>query len=279
MRRAFASGLAVLFAAGMAGGQQSAPPVPAPSLNELPAAPTVYYDVQGVTAPEWMRPPFPASSLRHCQQLAGTIWLTAVIDASGIPREIHWLKTEGDNLDSYALGLIAAQRFKPGTYNSVPAPVAVILTTSLHLCARHLKNGNLDLSNLSIISVPSIAIGILAPPQEQAKQAPAPATESGPSVYRVGGRISAPIVIHSVEAEFSDYARRKGIDGVCIISAIVDVNGLPQQVHVVRSLEPSLDRNAVDAVKQYLFKPAMKDGVTPVPVMITIEVDYRLGHR
>ncbi len=33
---------------------------------------------------------------------------------------------------------------------------------------------------------------------------------------------------------------------------------------------------ALEAVRKYKFKPAMKDGRTPVPVMITIEVNFRL---
>jgi outer membrane biosynthesis protein TonB len=37
-----------------------------------------------------------------------------------------------------------------------------------------------------------------------------------------------------------------------------------------------LDLKALEAVRQYKFRPAMKDGKTPVPVMVTIEVDFRL---
>jgi periplasmic protein TonB len=38
-----------------------------------------------------------------------------------------------------------------------------------------------------------------------------------------------------------------------------------------------LDEKAMEAIRQYRFRPAMKDGKTPVPVMITIEVVFRLG--
>jgi len=37
-----------------------------------------------------------------------------------------------------------------------------------------------------------------------------------------------------------------------------------------------LDQKALEAVRKYRFKPAMKDGKTPVPVMITVEVNFRL---
>ncbi len=99
---------------------------------------------------------------------------------------------------------------------------------------------------------------------------------AGGGYYRVGGGISAPEVVHSVEAEFSDEARRAKYQGVCLISLIVDAQGNPQDIHVARALGMGLDEKAIDAIRQYKFRPAMKDGKTPVPVMITIEVDFRL---
>jgi TonB family protein len=99
---------------------------------------------------------------------------------------------------------------------------------------------------------------------------------TGGGVYQVGGRISAPVVIHSVEAEFSDEARRAKYQGVCLISLVVDAQGNPQNIRVARALGMGLDEKAIEAIRQYKFKPAMKDGRTAVPVMITIEVDFRL---
>ena len=66
------------------------------------------------------------------------------------------------------------------------------------------------------------------------------------------------------------------MDGDCLVSLIVDTNGMPQNIHMVKILAPSLDLKAMNAIKQYRFKPAMKDGKTPVAVPITIEVDFRL---
>jgi TonB family protein len=98
----------------------------------------------------------------------------------------------------------------------------------------------------------------------------------GGGLYRVGGGVSAPQALNSVEAEFSDEARRAKYQGVCLISLIVDAQGNPQNPRVVRALGMGLDEKAIEAVKKYKFKPAMKDGKTPVPVMITVEVNFRL---
>ena len=77
------------------------------------------------------------------------------------------------------------------------------------------------------------------------------------------------------EAEFSDEARRAKYQGVCLISLIVDAQGNPQNPRVVRPLGMGLDEKALEAVRKYKFKPAMKGG-TPVPVMMSIEVNFRL---
>jgi protein TonB len=99
---------------------------------------------------------------------------------------------------------------------------------------------------------------------------------AGGGLYRVGGGVSAPVALNSVEAEFSDEARRAKYQGVCLISLIVDAQGNPQNPRVIRTLGMGLDEKALEAVRKYKFRPAMKDGKTPVPVMISVEVNFRL---
>jgi len=99
---------------------------------------------------------------------------------------------------------------------------------------------------------------------------------AGGGLYKIGGGVVGPVALNSVEAEFSDEARRAKYQGVCLISLIVDVHGDPQNPRVIRALGMGLDEKALEAVRKYKFKPAMKDGKTPVPVMITVEVNFRL---
>jgi periplasmic protein TonB len=99
---------------------------------------------------------------------------------------------------------------------------------------------------------------------------------TGGGVYRVGGGISAPVAINAPEAEFSDEARRAKYQGEVMISLIVDAQGNPQNPRVVRPLGMGLDEKALEAVRKYKFKPALKDGRNPVPVMVTIAVNFRL---
>ena len=97
----------------------------------------------------------------------------------------------------------------------------------------------------------------------------------GGGLMRPGGGVSAPQVIFSVDPEFSDEARRAKYQGICVVSVIVDAQGNPRNVRVVRPLGMGLDEKAVEAVKQYKFKPAYYQG-HPVAVEVNIEVNFRI---
>jgi len=97
----------------------------------------------------------------------------------------------------------------------------------------------------------------------------------GGGVMSVGGGVSAPEVMHSVEPEFTEEARKANFQGTVSIELIVDSQGNPQDVRVVRRLGMGLDQKAVDAVRQYRFRPAMYQG-HPVAVQMIVEVDFRL---
>jgi TonB family protein len=98
---------------------------------------------------------------------------------------------------------------------------------------------------------------------------------TGGGVYHVGGGVSPPTVISSVDPEYSDEARRAKYTGIVVVTLIVDTQGNPQHVSVVRRLGMGLDEKAVEAVRQYKFKPAMYQGHA-VPVEVNIEVNFQI---
>jgi TonB family protein len=97
----------------------------------------------------------------------------------------------------------------------------------------------------------------------------------GGGVFRVGGGVSAPKAIYSPDPEYSEEARKAKYQGVCVLSLIVGPDGKPRDIHVARSLGLGLDEKAIEAVNQWKFEPAQKDG-KPVAVAINVEVQFRL---
>jgi periplasmic protein TonB len=97
----------------------------------------------------------------------------------------------------------------------------------------------------------------------------------GGGIYHVGGGVSNPILIYAPDPQFSDEARRAKYQGVCVVGLIVDATGDPQHVHIVRPLGMGLDEKAMEAVRQYKFKPAQFRGKN-VAVEVNIEVNFRI---
>jgi TonB family protein len=265
MQREFALALAMFPLAALSAGQETAEPAPKPAVAQ-PANTPIHYGGPGVTAPVLLQDPAEVSSPRRCDELNGVVKLTAVIDANGIPRDVKSLQADDAVLGSFAVDLIQAERFKPGSYDGIPASVAIEFVLGLQTCVRRDKNAGDTQPTLTLKAHPVQSFALRAAPDSDAPSPP----------YPVGGEISAPVPTFNPGAHYSAYGRKKKIEGVCVINLIVDGNGVPQNVHVVKSLEPSLDQKAIEAVKTWQFKPAMKDGTTPVPVVITVEVDFEL---
>lgn len=94
-------------------------------------------------------------------------------------------------------------------------------------------------------------------------------------VYRVGGGVLAPTLVHKVEPEYSEQARQARYQGTVILYVEVDPSGRATNIRVQRPLGLGLDEKAIEAVRQWQFRPGSKDGA-PVTVAANIEVNFRL---
>ena len=110
-----------------------------------------------------------------------------------------------------------------------------------------------------------------AQPAPQA-QDPAPQAQNDETVYDLGPGITPPRVTKQVNP---NYTGSKGVRivGSVLIGLVVDSKGLPQDPRVIKSLEKDVDLSAVEAVKQWRFAPARKDGKA-VAVRITLEIEF-----
>jgi hypothetical protein len=83
--------------------------------------------------------------------------------------------------------------------------------------------------------------------------------------------ISTPDV---ADAEFSEEARAQKINGRCLISFTVDVNGMPQEIKPVRCSDPSFAKSSVATVAKYRFKPAATEDGDPVEFHESVVINY-----
>lgn len=97
----------------------------------------------------------------------------------------------------------------------------------------------------------------------------------GGGAYRVGGGVSAPRALYAPDPEYSEEARKAKWQGTVVLWVIVGPDGKPRDIKIQRSLGMGLDEKAIEAVRQWKFDPAKKDG-QPVAVQINVEVNFRL---
>jgi protein TonB len=83
-----------------------------------------------------------------------------------------------------------------------------------------------------------------------------------------------PEVITKVSPVYPDLAREAGVDGQVLLQALVDKEGKVRDVKVVKSI-PMLDQAAINAVKQWVFKPALSNN-KPVAVWVAVPVRFTL---
>lgn len=92
-------------------------------------------------------------------------------------------------------------------------------------------------------------------------------------VYDLGDGITPPRITHHVNPQYPEDLNGVKVDGSVTIALVVTSKGLPDNPQVVKSLEKQVDRCAVEAVKQWRFAPAQKQG-KPVAVRVTIEIEF-----
>jgi protein TonB len=95
-----------------------------------------------------------------------------------------------------------------------------------------------------------------------------------PGVYRAGGGVQAPMVISRVDPDYSEEARAAKFGGAVVLSIVVDETGNPTGIEVVRGLGMGLDEKAIEAVRQWRFRPGFLNG-RAVPVAAQVEVTFR----
>lgn len=163
------------------------------------------------------------------------------------------------------------------------AEPTVVMPPSVHLADNHLPNLGNPVS--SVIGPPSNGIGAGAGIGEGpgggigsgagAGLGPGLGGGYAGGVFRVGGGVSAPSPIYKPEPEYSPEARQAKLQGTVILSLIVGTDGIARGIRVARSLGMGLDERAIEAVRQWRFDPAKKDG-KPVAVAVEVEVSFRL---
>jgi TonB family protein len=251
----------------------------------------VYEVGPDVVAPELLLRELKIPEVDACtRESDDEIGLSLIVDANGKPRDVKLINPVGTDVERLAMRIVEGDVFEPGTLNGAAVQVRMKVRVSIEGCYATKKDaaGN-SIEVFRLTAQPKQTFGekkrqeYIPPepetsePEETARpDVPKPVEAEISGLEHVGKNgVSRPVPLNSVSAKYSLEARKAKVEGVCIVSLVVDAQGNPQNPRIVRSLGYGLDDRALEAVKKYRFKPAMK-GKLPVPVMVTVEINFRL---
>ncbi len=98
-------------------------------------------------------------------------------------------------------------------------------------------------------------------------------TGGGP--YRPGSGIEAPRLLREVRADYTEDARQRGIAGDVVLEIVVRRDGSVGDIRILQGLPSGLNDRAVQAVRQWRFAPARRQGA-PVDVIVEVSVEFKL---
>jgi len=247
--------------------------------KKVPPPDYVQYDQPPETILPQFQPDYPSEALSKKQE--GEVWLKLWVGETGTVVEANVMKSDAEVFNKPAIEAGMRWKFKPAVVNG--KPVAVWVTVPFKF---KLYEGK---------EAPSIDPGVKAPgvkmktrviegaipskdPEEKApgvKMKTRIIQEEKPPADYVPYE-KPPEAIKQVPAKYPPDAKKDNVQGTVWLKTLVDEEGRVAKVDIQKSEAEVLNQAAVDAVKQWLFKPAIMKG-KPVAVWVSIPFRFVLA--
>jgi TonB family protein len=94
-----------------------------------------------------------------------------------------------------------------------------------------------------------------------------------PATFAQAQKTTPPKPVHMVTAEYPDSAIREGIEGTVLVMLTIPSDGVPKDVKIAKGFRPDFDKSAIESIRQWRFRPEMRDG-KPIEVTVTLKVVF-----
>jgi TonB family protein len=104
-------------------------------------------------------------------------------------------------------------------------------------------------------------------------------TLTGQTIYSLFGQpgqakdVTPPTVLHKTDSKMTSFAEHDKVHGVLQLRMVIDTQGVPRRIAIVRPIGYGLDELAVEAVTKWQFRPGMRSG-QPVAVEMLLNYDF-----
>jgi TonB family protein len=92
--------------------------------------------------------------------------------------------------------------------------------------------------------------------------------------FQRGGKLSGPDLVQKVDPKYPPELIKQHVQGEVVLYAIIRKDGSVDSVQLVRGLDPQLDKNAMDALGHWKFRPGTREG-TPVDMETVAHIPFR----
>jgi TonB family protein len=190
------------------------------------------------TVDQYTTPPLYSDEARGFG-IEGKVALEVTVGVDGRAKELQVVRGLGFGLDQNALVAVRDWHFVPARRGGRPEQSQVRIDVEFSL-----KNAELNESIANDMAM------------------------------RIGPGVTPPQVVYRSDPVYPTNAQSGGTPGLAVIlDAIIPEDGIPRVIRVIRSLDWQSDESAINALKQWRFSPAMKDG-TPVKVRMNVAVEF-----
>jgi len=122
-----------------------------------------------------------------------------------------------------------------------------------------------------------LTTGLIRITDEIAAVSPDPVPSFKNGIARAGaGGTTTPTCVYCPDPKYTSAARDAKYQGTVVLNVVVTAEGRAEQIRVAKGTGLGLEENAIQAVKEWRFKPAVGPDGKPVAVLIPIEVTFRL---
>ena len=97
---------------------------------------------------------------------------------------------------------------------------------------------------------------------------------TNPGNDAVAANLSQPMATRKVDPAYPLQLMRENVAGTVILYAVIHADGSVGNVRILRGVDERLDRFAAEAVAQWKFNPATRNG-SPVDVEATFQIPFR----
>ncbi len=247
----------------------------------------VYLPISFHPAAAWVKRRIRFTREQRCDELVTEKLLNAAAYARSLVKMASWAApvnisspvisvgiADAGNLEERVMSILRKKRIRTGKKTVSIAAASLLFAIPCVAAAPHILRIGIRMPQASVTPVRRIAApanylpaGIPSRVQEVVQQNEPARISQEDQEY--------PHCIYCPRPEYSADAREQKIQGEVSVEVTVKTDGKAYDIKVTKSLYPSLDKNAVDAVKNWKFKPAVKDG-KPIELRVPIQVQFQL---